>query len=70
MKKDDQLALQVSSKEDEIRKYQDKVSEHEVRIGQLNLEKCNYMDIIKQLEVRICQLEKDVAKRETWVIQL
>lgn len=41
-KKDDQLATQVSHKEDEIRKYQDKVSDHEVRIGQLNLEKSNY----------------------------
>lgn len=70
MKKDDQLANLVHLKEDEVKKYQDRISDLEVRIGQLNLEKSNFNDIIKQLEGKIAQLDREVAKRETWVMQL
>lgn len=46
------------------------MSEHEVRIGHLNLEKCNFVDIIKELENKIGALEKEILKRDTWNIEL
>jgi len=60
----------LAHKEMDIKKLHDRMSELEVRIGQLNLEKCNFMDIIKQQEQKHKELEKDINKRETWITQL
>lgn len=57
-------------READIKKLQDRMSEHEVRIGQLNLEKCNQIDISKQLELKIKEQEKEVMKRDSWIAHL
>ncbi len=62
--------IEIAAKDAEIKRQQGRVSEHEVRIGHLNLEKCNYVDIIKDLELKIAGLEKEVLKRDTWNIEL
>ena len=60
----------MKQKELENKKSRDRISDLEVRIGQLNLEKANFIDIIKQLEQKIRDRDGEIINRETWIAQL
>ena len=60
----------MKQKELENKKSRDRISDLEVRIGQLNLEKAKFIDIIKQLEQKIRDRDGEIINRETWIAQL
>lgn len=57
----------MQSKEIEVKKLYDRMAELEVRIGQLNLEKHNYADIIKGHNLRHKEQDREIGKRDEWV---
>lgn len=60
----------MASKEQEVKKLHDRMAELEVRIGQLNLEKHNYADIIKGHNQKHKEQDREIAKRDEWITQL
>jgi len=60
-------ANEILIRDGEIKRFNDRMSEHEVRIGHLNLEKCNLIEKIKVFESKISNLDKEIIKKDTWI---